>query len=425
MSLHDVEFNVIMDGSYGNVPHAGERGSNFIDLPNKYYEPINGQRAIEDWMDTLIRLEKFGYDGIVVSEQHNGPIGLAGNPMMAAAWLGAQTSRINVIVNGPIINAYASPLRLAEEISFLSVLTRGRLIVGLPMGHGMQHHSLGYINPAKARARFREAHDLLMAAFEREGPFEWKGEFFNVPYVNLWPKPVVMPQFMLPGGGSRETLELAAKNGYSYQGILTPRNVALKNLETFRQLCRDEGYEPAPHQSSGYMSIHVAETDEQARREAEDHELWTYQNFFRSPNHDNFPAGYVSSASIRGMLSSKGYRSTPMEEMTVDDLEANHWLIYGSPDTVYEKLKASLEESKVGRLIIAGNFGTKPRWLAEKSLQMFAEEVMPRFRKSSKTDDLPGYSTYADYAEKRDPNSLKPTILKDGKLQPVSTTLID
>lgn len=418
--MADYEFNVILDGAYPEVPYAGKRKSNFIDLPNRHYDSTLGQRVLEDQLETLIALEDLGYDGAVMSEQHNGPIGVLGNPMLAGAYLAARTKRIQIGVIGSIINAYETPVRLAEEIATVDTMSRGRLTVGLPMGHGMQYHSVGVMNPAKARGRYREAHDLLIAAMTHPGPFEWNGEFFQIPYVNLWPKPLQKPHppIFIPGGGSVETLQLVAKHHYTYMAVLNPRPVFLKNLAKFRELCREEGYEASPTQIAQVVAVHVAETDKQARQESEAHDLWQYQNFFRSPMHDNFPPGYISPQSLRGILGG-GYRSKPMNELSFDELVDMGWVIAGSPETVASKLQEQLEEAGAGRVILGINAGSKSRWMTMKSLTMFAEEVIPRLRPGGRPQwvgrELAGYETASEYGSRKPHDAPVPTVtLGDG-----------
>ncbi|HWH25125.1 MAG TPA: LLM class flavin-dependent oxidoreductase [Pseudolysinimonas sp.] len=427
IAARGIEFFGFIDGAYKNVPWAGERKSNYIDLTNKYYDPIEGQRALSNQLDVLEDLEEYGFDGAVFSEQHNGPIGLGANPMLAGAWLAARTNRMKIVVNGPIINAYQSPVRLAEEIAILDTMTKGRLVFGLPMGHGMQHHSIG-INPATARARMAEAHDLLYAALYNDGPFEWKGDFFNIPYVNIWPRPTHKIETILPGGGSLETLQRAAKYRYCYQNALSPRASMVKTMERFRELCREEGYEPTPTQSAALFTVHVAETDAQARREVEELELWNYQNFFRSPGHDNFPPGYVSAASVRAMRGG-GYRSTPVHELKYDELLENHWLIAGSPETVTRMLTESIEELGIGRALLGFTTGIKPKWLTDKSISLFAEEVMPKFRADKgkplvTQEDMTGYRTASEYAALRRPGAHPPTAEVNGVLKDVSRSYL-
>src|SRR2546430_2074559 len=141
--MPDYEFNVVLDGAYPNVPYAPKRKSNYVDLPNTHFDPVLGQRVLEDMLETLVSLDDLGFDGAMVTEQHNGPIGSLGNPMMAGAYLAARTRRIRVGVVGAITNDYLSPVRLAEEIATLDGMSRGRAFFGLPVGHGMQHHSTG------------------------------------------------------------------------------------------------------------------------------------------------------------------------------------------------------------------------------------------------------------------------------------------
>ena len=428
--MTDYEFNVIADGAYPEVPYAGKRKSNFIDLPNEHYDLTLGQRVLEDQLETMVALEDLGFDGAIVSEQHNGPIGVLGNPMLAGAYMAARTRRIRIGVVGSIINAYETPIRMAEEIATVDTMSRGRLIVGLPMGHGMQYHSLGVMNPAKARARFREAHELLIAAMTHPGPFEWNGEFFQIPYVNLWPKPLQQPHppIFIPGGGSIETLQLVAKHRYTYFPVLNPRPVFLKNLERFREMCREEGYEASPGQVAQVLAVHVAESDKQARLESEAHDLWQYQNFFQSPMHDNFPPGYISPGSLRGILGG-GYRSKPMNEMSFDELVDMGWVIVGSPETVAAKLQEQLEEAGTSRVIIGANAGSKPRWLTMKSLTMFAEEVIPRLRPGGTPPwaqrPLVGYETRSEYGARRPADAPVPTATFGDGLVDVTTAHIE
>jgi alkanesulfonate monooxygenase SsuD/methylene tetrahydromethanopterin reductase-like flavin-dependent oxidoreductase (luciferase family) len=422
--MPDYEFNVVLDGAYPNVPYAPKRKSNYIDLPNENFDPVVGQHVLEDLLETMISLDGLGFDGVIVTEQHNGPIGSLGNPMLAAAYVAARTQRIRIGVVGPLINDYLTPLRLAEEISTLDAMTRGRLFFGLPLGHGMQHHSTGVMNPGRARRRLLEAHELLVAAFTRPGPFEWQGEFFHVPYVNLWPKPLQQPYppVFVPGGGSVETLSLVAKYRYTYQAALSPRPALLRTAQKLRECCEEEGYEMDPRQLALVVSVHVAETDAQARREVEAHELWAYQNFFRSPMHDNFPPGYVSEASLRRSMAG-GYRSTPISELTYDQIIEQGWLVAGSPETVANQLAELLEEMGAARLVLGMNPGSKPRWLAQKSTTLFAEEVIPRLRPGGVRDEaIAGYRTSAEYGARRPRDVPTPTAsLGAGGLVDVAT----
>lgn len=429
MNLQNVEFFGIIESSYPNVPYAGERESNnlYVDLPNELYDPIQGQRNLETQFEILASLEKYGLDGAMFTEQHNGPIGSVPGSLTGAAYLAAKTEKIKIVVGGPLLNAYQSPIRLAEEIAVVDTLSRGRLTIGLPMGLGQQYHSLG-MNPATARARHAESVDLLTAALTETGPFQWRGEFFNHNYVNIWPRPAHNVEFILPSGGSLETLEVAAKRRFTYQTVLSERSQQIKTLNKFRDLCRAEGYEPDPRQTAMVIEIHVAETDEVARRESEAAYLWNYQNYFEAPVTDSFPPGYTSPRSMRGILG-QGY-GVDTKKMTYEDLIEQNWIIAGSPETVRAKLEEAITETGVGRVILNFSLGVKPKWMVEKSLGLFAEQVLPHFRKDGRTlaerePNTAGYRTNLEYEHKRRKDVPNPTIVQDGHLVDVTKAWVD
>ncbi|MGW0038429.1 LLM class flavin-dependent oxidoreductase [Gordonia sp. NPDC003376] len=413
-----VEFFGLMESGYPYVPYSADRPhrSIFVDMPGSYYDRMQGQRQIEDQLETLVGLEKLGFDGVAITEQHNGPAGLIPNAMLGAAWLAARTSSVKIMVLGPLLNAYRSPIRLAEEIAAVDTMCQGRLLVGLPMGLGSSYHGLG-LNPATARLRHNEGTELLLKALYETEPFSWRGRFFNHEYVNVWPKPAHDIEFVLPSGGSQETLEIAARRRFGYQSQLNDRGMTIKILERFRELCRAEGYDPDPRQSQLSIDIFVSETDASARKEIEAYTDWTYQNYLAMEEYDLFPPGYTSVNSIRGIR--RGGWGEDVGTTTFDDVLDNRWIITGSPDTVIAGIDELLDSTGSGRLLVSLDNGAIPAWLVNKSAGLFAEQVLPHFRPdgrtTSETEPRHGYRTKLEYATKR--GDLVPkTVVKDGHL---------
>lgn len=388
--MANLEFHATCDVSYTALPPMEDGQTMTIDLPTEYHRPPRSQRTLEEILLTAQMLERLGFDGATLTEQHGGAVGIVGNALQAAAWVAAKTEGIRINAVGPILNAYLSPVRMAEETAFADLVSRGRITLGLPLGVGSQYHSYGIPNPAKARARHREAHDLFIKALTVDGPFAWNGEHYHVPHVNLWPRPVQIPHppIWIPAAGSRESLELAAEHRYTYQTVFVPWDLLLQNTELFRQLCREQGYEPRREQIAAFFQIYVAETDEQARREYEPMLLWQYQNVFAHPFHDSFPPGYVSEGGLRGVLGS-GYRSKENDpaRMTWERLIDQNWLIAGSPETVRRRIAELTEALGAGRVVM--DTSSLPLWQKEKSLTLMAEEVIPAFREP---DGLPVWS---------------------------------
>lgn len=378
-----MEFHLFNYGAYPDIPFIDEvENTVYIDLPNRHFDPVRGTWYLDTYLDTLAFGEKLGFDGILTTTQMGGPVGMTPTANLSAAYLAAKTERILIGTIGPILNAYQNPVRAAEELAMLDQMSRGRLIIGLPMGHGQNYHSAATMNPAQARERYWEGHDLMVKAFTEPGPFEWQGKYFHVPYVNLWPKPVQQPYppVWIPAAGSKITLEKCAEHHYTYQALFSPRKALKRNVATFRQAAEKFGYVPGPDQVAAVIFIHVAETDAQARLEAEPHLMFLMQNLNRSRQVDAFPPGHFSVSSLRGFMTQGGYRDKDISEMTFESTLEEGWAVIGSPSTVVDQLHQVAGELGAGKIIHIADFGAMPNWMIRKSLTLMAEEVIPQFR---------------------------------------------
>ncbi|CUX04060.1 LLM class flavin-dependent oxidoreductase [Rhizobium pusense] len=430
--MNKLEFYLNNGGKYSFIPRREKLSKSiFISTSTKYFDPIRGQRVIEDFLDNMVLGEQLGFDGLLVLEQHGGPNAVTGQSIVMTSALAARTKNIRVGAVGPIMNTYLSPMRYAEEVAALDYLSRGRFFFGMPVGIGPNYHALG-IDPTRARERLREGHDLMKKAFMEEGPFEWDGKFFKVPYANLWPKPLQKPhpEIWVPAVGSKDSLKFAADNHYTYLAILVPRPVLLRNIKTFRDMCEEAGYTADPTQVVATATVHVAETDKQARLEVEAHFMSMLQNSFGSPFHDSFPPGHVTSQSLRGMMSG-GYRAKEISETTFEEAVADRSIICGSPDTVAEQIEELTSAMGAGRLVVNCDGWTAPAWLTRKNMTIFAEEVIPRFRAPGgkpiwDNNNSQAWNTTSEYGARVEEPLARPTVrLADSGVVDIRTAHIE
>ncbi|EJL27323.1 flavin-dependent oxidoreductase, methylene-tetrahydromethanopterin reductase [Caulobacter sp. AP07] len=374
-----LEFGLFMGGQNGFYPHVGENRTNYVDLPNgEFSEPSLSAIKVEKYLRNLIEGERLGFDMIISMEQRcPAPYNSA---MIMASWLLAKTNKIQVGAIGPVMNTYLNPLRLAEEIALLDIMSGGRLSVGLPLGIGPAYHHMG-VKPNEARGRFKEGVELIKRAFSEPGPFDHRGDYFNLPVCNLYPRPHRTPEFWLPASGSLESIELAAEHHLTYLAIMNPMKALISNTQRFRQTAEEKyGYTPGRNQVGCMALVHVAETDAQARKEAEAHILWYNQNLMRSVMHDFLPPGYSGMETVKRIFGGGNYRAKPPEQMSFDETVEQGWAFVGSPDTVARGIEEMTDKLGAGKLLIMGDNGSMPDWMIQKSLTMFASEVMPRFR---------------------------------------------
>ena len=85
------------------------------------------------------------------------------------------------------------PLRGAEELSTIDVISRGRLDMGFIKGVPYEFAASNE-NPVGVMDRFWEAHDFIIKAMTtHDEPFNWESEHFHYRQVNIWPRPWQQP----------------------------------------------------------------------------------------------------------------------------------------------------------------------------------------------------------------------------------------
>ena len=368
---------------YPHIPPGEEIESTWVTLSNSHYDPVEGHRLYNEYLDQSVLAEKLGYDGTCVNEHHQNAYGTMPDPNVMASHIIARTRKIRVGIIGNALPLHGNPLRVAESVAMLDVVSGGRVISGFVRGTGMEYHSTRF-NPAFSRERFWEAHDLIIKAWTQPGPFEWRGKHYDIPYVNPWPVPYQKPHppIWLPGQGSMETIGEAARRRYPFMMVFAPIAFTKLNYDMYRRAAEEAGYEPRPEQLAFCVGTYVAETDEKAHAEAKDHIMWLFHNGLKIPDYHWFPPGYVTGRSLRGMLMGKAkFNMKPHTELTYQELLDEQYVIVGSPQTVAEKLAIYTEELGAGIHVGAGmQVGDMPHWKVVKNMTLFAEEVMPHFR---------------------------------------------
>jgi alkanesulfonate monooxygenase SsuD/methylene tetrahydromethanopterin reductase-like flavin-dependent oxidoreductase (luciferase family) len=147
-----------------------------------------------------------GFDAIMLNEHHGTPFCMGAVMNVEAAILARVTRKARIVLLGNPLPTLKHPLRMAEELAEIDLISRGRLVPGWVRGAGSEQ-IFNNANPAYNREYFNEAHDFVIACWTRPGPFRWEGKHFNYRYVNPWALPYQKPHppIWIPGGGSIET----------------------------------------------------------------------------------------------------------------------------------------------------------------------------------------------------------------------------
>ncbi len=376
---------------YGFIPPADEFESSWVTLSNKHYDPERGHILYNQYIDLLVDAERLGYDGSIVNEHHANAYGTMPAPNLIAAQVVARTKDLPVGIVGNAIALHGNPLRVAEEIAMLDVISGGRIIHGIVRGIGCEYFN-NPVPPPDSVERFWEANDLIIKAWTQPGPFTWQGKHYYIPNVNVWPRPIQQPHppCWLPGMGSMETIRECAKNRYTYMMIFSPMWMCKAGFQRLREEADKCGYELSPDQAMAAVPTYVAETDKQAPREATAYMQWLFNTGLKIKAAHYFPPGYLTDRSFRNQNAAViKHGVKPPALLSYDELIELGYIIVGSPETVAERYAIYCEEIGAGGMLCAGSpAGPMPHWMAMKNMQLFAEEVIPRFRDA---DGKPAY----------------------------------
>jgi alkanesulfonate monooxygenase SsuD/methylene tetrahydromethanopterin reductase-like flavin-dependent oxidoreductase (luciferase family) len=356
--------------------------SAWVDAPNELFDPEKGQQYYADYLEELQYADALGFDGVCVNEHHNNAYGLMPSPNLIASILARTTSQGALIVLGNSLALYQPPLRVAEEMAMLDIMSGGRLVAGFPVGTSMDTtFSYGQV-PITLREKHTEAHDVIMRAWSERKPFIFNGKYNKLRYVNIWPRPLQQPHppVWIPGSGSLETWDWVLDRGYvycylSYYGYLRGTRVVRGFWDRVAQREIDDN----PYRLGFLQLICVSESDASAQEEYEEHVKYFYRKMLRIYAPFAESPGYRSLASIRESVRpqiGEEAQKAASELEWKDYVEQGH-VIAGSPATVRDRLTEAIKMLRVGHLMCLLHIGSMPKELTFKNTELFTREVMP------------------------------------------------
>jgi alkanesulfonate monooxygenase SsuD/methylene tetrahydromethanopterin reductase-like flavin-dependent oxidoreductase (luciferase family) len=367
----------LMPYSAVDLDAIARNGSAWVTFSNQNYDPEKGAELYHDYLDQMEFADQLGFDGVCLNEHHQTAYGMMPIPGVLAGALARSVKHASIAILGRALPLVNNPLNIAEEYAMLDNLTRGRIIAGFVRGIGAEYHSTG-VNPALSQERFAEAHDLIIQAWTKPGPFAFHGKHYQFRYVNPWPRPFQEPHppIWIPSQGSGSTIRWAAKMRYTYCQTLSPIAAVAKFFQLYRDEAEKAGYEASPDQLAWSNTIYVADTDKKAMKEAKPHLEALVNYLLKMPTDMLLPPGYTDTASMKRVRAVKVTGKTT----TIEDLVKSGVVIIGSAETVRQKLAEYQDLAGFNTSLTKTQFGTMPNEMARANMTAIAEEILPAFR---------------------------------------------
>ena len=351
--------------------------------PNRLFDPTQGQRLYQEYIDELVLAEELGYDAICFNEHHFTAYGLMPSPNLIVSALAVKTKKIRLAIFGNAIPLRGQPLRVAEEIAMIDVLSGGRVISGFVRGIPSEYFAYN-INPGESRPRFQEAWDFIVKAWTEEEPFDWDGKFWKYKNVSIWPRPLQKPHppLWMPAESS-ESIEYAATKRVPVSRVYVPTADMKESFDYYRDFAQKIGWTPTPDYFMPLRHIYVAETMEQARRESEKHLEYFYKYLvsgtYRSPIRQAAEAqGYRTEKSYAYSTQAKVDKGARYANFTFEEFQKAGDIIVGDPSYVADEIKQQKKELGANTILGFFQFGSMPHDLVVKNLKLFSQEVLPK-----------------------------------------------
>ena len=155
--------------------------------------PYNYYHRYKDLVDEAVFAERMEFDFWGTTEQHFSPKGSISAPEVFFPYLAARTHRIRLRALVTLLPfAFNHPVRVAEQISTLDILSDGRADLGVGRGNNILEIEGFGITPDETRAQMWEALEIIEKALTFE-EFEHHGELLDLPRRRLVPKPLQTP----------------------------------------------------------------------------------------------------------------------------------------------------------------------------------------------------------------------------------------
>jgi alkanesulfonate monooxygenase SsuD/methylene tetrahydromethanopterin reductase-like flavin-dependent oxidoreductase (luciferase family) len=317
--------------------------------------------------------EELGYDTFFCAEHHFHEYGVVPDPAVMLSAL-AQRTRTIRLGTAIAILTFHDPRRVAETYAMVDMMSGGRLVLGVGSGY-LAHEFVGYgQDPKEKRERFNENLEVVKRLLAGES-FAYRGAWSGSEKVvlNVRPHQGRVPPIYV----AVLAREAAYHVGRQANRIFTVPYASCKDfddigrmLEEYRRGRAEAGLPAEDDDHVFTLHTHVARSDEEAREQAK--------------------AAYELYVDTRLYAKKHSY----------EDILANGICLFGSVETVAAKLRR-LCEMGIRHVATLHNFGALAPALVQRSMTLFAREVMPEVSEASIRASTSGSARGSSAARRR------------------------
>jgi alkanesulfonate monooxygenase SsuD/methylene tetrahydromethanopterin reductase-like flavin-dependent oxidoreductase (luciferase family) len=326
------------------------------------------KQAFDELLEQIELTEKLNFNEAWFAEHHHSDYGMLASPNLMIAALARRTERLRFGNLVSVLPLY-DPMRLAEECAMLDILTGGRLNIGL--GRGVPKDDMKHrLDRETAQARFEEGIEILLRAWTGD-TFSYTGKAWGYEEISCRPQPLQKPHPPIYyGATSPDSPAMVARRGWNLALSRQPLANCAKAIEKYRAELANLGHVNGTGDAIMVRDIYVADSDDQARREA----VPEIMRFWQLATDNYWRGETVSEADLTRFTERYAYYPGGLTIKRLDEWGTS---LIGSPETVVKKARAMIATAKPDSLVGMFQFGGLKHEQVMHSLELFGTKVMP------------------------------------------------
>ncbi len=322
--------------------------------------PVEDSRYFAESLRQVELAEMLGFDSVWLEEHHGTSGHYHPSPFIYLAGYATRTEHLTLGTDIAILPLY-HPVRVAEDVAQLDVMSNGRVILGVAIGYRPQEFD-AFQTPLDGRgAQFVEMIKLIQQLWSGE-KVTFESQRYPLKEFSLEPRPVQRPRPPIwLGGWGKLALKRAAVLGDAWVPGPTANLAKLKGAqEQYHGHLAELGIRPNERERPLTRDVIIAGKQAQAEELAERFLMPAYRDEYSSWDH---PLIGTSDATATDRLA---------------ELRRDRFII-GDPDQVIEQINYFEDHFGMDHLICRLHFpGMLPEMVTE-SIRLIGKEVIPAF----------------------------------------------
>lgn len=321
----------------------------------------------ENALEQISLAEKYGFDSVFVSEHHFTKDGWFPSSRIACAGIATRTNKIRV-GTGIIVLPLNNPIRVAEEVALLDIISKGRFILGVGVGNRKEEFDAFGVPFNERGSRFEEG-IILVKKLLSEPKVTFIGKYYRVKNISIMPKPIQkpLPPIWIAAQWSVKAVKRAARLGDAWlPDPITPIKVLKAHMKVYKEELKIVGKDFYKLERPLRREAYISENAEKAWEEVKEGILYLYgENYYKW-----------------GALQDENG-----EPLTPEKISFNEYVeilkrrfIIGGVDEFINEVEKYEKELEVNNMVLRLQFPNLSHEKILKAIKLIGEKVIPYFK---------------------------------------------